>query len=129
MRFGYIGTLTISHNIEPPMCIVDTAVLKMRETSGEPTTAVIRPRVVRPVQDESVDDGLKPSPSSPAECLGCFHDVCVPFAPSHLCQRNPGEPPPPTLDRDNVSEIFLYICILLCLNPLTIMDVYICPGI
>ncbi|KAG8197034.1 hypothetical protein JTE90_004303 [Oedothorax gibbosus] len=34
------------------------------------------------------------------ECLGCFHDVCVPFAPSHLCQKNTGEPPPPTLDRD-----------------------------
>ncbi|XP_055949573.1 phosphatidylinositol 3-kinase regulatory subunit alpha-like isoform X4 [Argiope bruennichi] len=34
------------------------------------------------------------------ECLGCFHDVCVPFAPSHLCQRNSGEPPPNTLDRE-----------------------------
>ncbi|XP_054715372.1 phosphatidylinositol 3-kinase regulatory subunit alpha-like [Uloborus diversus] len=37
------------------------------------------------------------------ECLECFHDVCVPYAPSHPCQRSPGEtkePPPPTLERE-----------------------------
>lgn len=86
------------------MCIVDANVPKMRDTDA--ATAVIRPRIVRPLPDpESVEqDGLIKDSSSPStECLGCFHDVCVPFAPSHLCQKNPGEPPPPTLDRDIVS--------------------------
>ncbi|KFM80398.1 hypothetical protein X975_02542, partial [Stegodyphus mimosarum] len=98
------------------MCIVDSINIKMREqqpANGESNaTAVVRPRIHHPdVQNEDDLDirGIKlvsnilrnhqVIASSSTECLSCFHDVCVPFAPSHLCQRSPGEPPPPTLDR------------------------------
>jgi phosphoinositide-3-kinase regulatory subunit len=76
------------------------------------TTAVIRPIVQSlPKEEDNLKDLLKPCKDllkpcnnsvlgSSTECLGCFHDVCVPFAPSLLCQRSPGEPPPSTLDRE-----------------------------
>ncbi|GIZ04529.1 phosphatidylinositol 3-kinase regulatory subunit alpha [Caerostris extrusa] len=82
------------------------------DSTSTPATAIIRPRVIRPSSPQTPEDlkgplllqhngGTHPVlGSSPTECLGCFHDVCVPFAPSHLCQRNSGEPPPNTLDRE-----------------------------
>lgn len=101
----------------PPMCIVDSTMRDQPSKVDNPpslTTAVIRP-IVQTVS--KVDDNLKDLKKqcnnscvlgSSTECLGCFHDVCVPFAPSHLCQRSPGEPPPPVLDREVVSICCLF---------------------
>lgn len=102
------------------MCILDSNMRDQPSKVDNPpslTTAVIRP-IVQSVakENDNLEDLKKPCNNvlgSSTECLGCFHDVCVPFAPSHLCQRSPGEPPPPILDREVVSlMIFIMLFII-----------------
>lgn len=98
------------------MCIVDNNMRDQPSKVDSPpslTTAVIRPIIQSvPKAEDNLKDLKKPCTNSTVlgsstECLGCFHDVCVPFAPSHLCQRSPGEPPPPVLDREVVSTLII----------------------